>query len=855
MEDKKSLRLADPKQEPHIVIHPDRSVTVPEELKNLAVQYDHNIETVIFDCPRYWDGNDMSKMGIRINYEREDGYGDCYVCTDVTADEEDPKLMHFSWVISRNVSDMPGILRFSACAIRNDSSAIGNEAQHWSSRVCEDARVLPGLDYTEHVLETQPDVILAAWTATEEAQAAAEKTTRQYEEMKKQAALIGDGNVGTVTGPRVDSESLDSAAVVKEIPGKTVQDRSTGAQLFDASKLPTKTQGGATVTNNGDGSFTVSGSGNLTSEFNISLVYTHEQCKQILKLGKINQNFREGTLPYPYGQIKANGKWYNFEHLNNITQDILNANDLEMYIGFYGSIDQSIKPGTIKPMLYQDGDGTWEPYTGGKPTPRPDYPVMVRGVGDSGYFDGALLQGYYSVDDGTYKVSDNLVCNANRIPCKTGDTLSIIVDDKDVEEIFFLFYRSDGSFVGNSPNKAVKAPEGAEYFCFRVQKTGITPYNAGHIAVTINGKYMTMVKSRTANLFDYSRLPTKTQGGATVTNNGDGSFTISGSGNINGDYPNNFKVSHDEIIKRFKAGKLFAKSEKVTAPYFFVNLNKDKTYVKTLVELSNKNYYTADILQEYLDDSSYSFVIGINGNKNQLIKPGTIKPMLYQDGDGTYQPYKESSSIITIDYPLYEGDKIYQKDGKLWVHRENAAVTFEGSEDENWVLYNGQFYIAKDDMKKSSSYKGNLFCDRLETDVNNSTKKDNTITGHWDSTLYPDKNWIYITKTDIESVSALKTWLQSNPVTVVYKLAVPVEERITAEEAYNLRTYAPYCTIWTPDDLDPEFLVDTAKNLAGAYALEGYARVMKDRARIEGNQEQLRSRILALEVAMVKGGE
>ena len=133
MEDKKSLRLADPKQEPHIVIHPDRSVTVPEELKNLAVQYDHNIATVIFDCPRYWDGNDMSKMGIRINYEREDGYGDCYVCTDVTADEEDPKLMHFSWVISRNVSDMPGILHFAVCAIRNDSSAVGNDCLLYTS--------------------------------------------------------------------------------------------------------------------------------------------------------------------------------------------------------------------------------------------------------------------------------------------------------------------------------------------------------------------------------------------------------------------------------------------------------------------------------------------------------------------------------------------------------------------------------------------------------------------------------------------------------------------------------------------------------------------------------------------------
>lgn len=41
--------------EAHIVINSDRSVSVPDELKNIAVQYDHNIETVTFDCPRYWD--------------------------------------------------------------------------------------------------------------------------------------------------------------------------------------------------------------------------------------------------------------------------------------------------------------------------------------------------------------------------------------------------------------------------------------------------------------------------------------------------------------------------------------------------------------------------------------------------------------------------------------------------------------------------------------------------------------------------------------------------------------------------------------------------------------------------------
>ena len=46
--------------EPHIVIDSHRAITVPEQLKRIAVQFDHNFETVTFDCPRYWDGHDLS---------------------------------------------------------------------------------------------------------------------------------------------------------------------------------------------------------------------------------------------------------------------------------------------------------------------------------------------------------------------------------------------------------------------------------------------------------------------------------------------------------------------------------------------------------------------------------------------------------------------------------------------------------------------------------------------------------------------------------------------------------------------------------------------------------------------------
>lgn len=683
------------------------------------------------------------------------------------------------------------------------------------------------------------------------------RANQQYEEMKKQAALIGDGNIGTVTGPRVDSESLDSAAVVKEIPGKTVQDRSTGAQLFDASKLPNKTQGGATVTNNGDGSFTVSGSGNLAERYTIEYAFTHEKTIEMLKAGRLTLNFNGNSYPRPYVQLNyrtdgdttkpVDSTYFTLASdgaSTDIAESMLNDLTVKLYLFFVGNANQPIKPGTIRPMLYQDGDGTWEPYTGGKPTPRPDYPVMVQGVGDSGYFDGVLLQGYYSIVDGTLVGASDYICNENKIPCNSGDEISITVKKDGIEDFQFLFYEKNGTYIGNAPNWTAKAPEGTAFVCFRMKKTGLTTRNAGHIAITINGKYMTMIKSRTANLFDYSRLPSKTQGGATVTNNGNGSFTVSGSGNLTSEFDISFMYTHEQSKKILKLGKINQNFREGTLPYPYGQIKANGKWYN-FEHLNN-------ITQDILNANDVEMYIGFYGSVDQSIKPGTIHPMLYQDGDGTYQPYKESSSVIPITQPLYTGDKVYQKDGELWLHRENAEVTFDGSEDENWVLYNGQFFCEKDDMKKSNSYVDNLFCDRFQTDTNNSAKNDNTITGHWDSTLYPDRNWIYITKTDVESVSALKTWLQSNPVTVVYKLAVPVEERITAEEAYNLRTYAPYSTVWTSDDLNPVFLVDTAKNLAGAYALEGYVQAKKNETTKDNGSEtnRLSQRIEKIEELM-----
>lgn len=153
-----SLQLANPETEPHILISNDRVVTVPKELQRIAVQYDHDVETVTFDCPRYWDGLDMSELRVYVNYMRRDRVVGCYLARNVTVDTTDSAIMHFDWTISRNVSQVAGEIKFLVCIKKGDSE--GNEVNHWNSELNTEMYISEGLEVGESVLEPYPDIIL-----------------------------------------------------------------------------------------------------------------------------------------------------------------------------------------------------------------------------------------------------------------------------------------------------------------------------------------------------------------------------------------------------------------------------------------------------------------------------------------------------------------------------------------------------------------------------------------------------------------------------------------------------------------------------------------------------------------------
>lgn len=191
-------------------------------------------------------------------------------------------------------------------------------------------------------------------------------------------------NYFEATGNEITIDSKSNWMQVESIEGNTTQLQTTGAQLFDANKIPSKSQGGATVVNNGDGSFTITGTGVLTETFYSEYIYSKDKTLQVLKPGKYNISKSD---VYPRCAFLLLGTGLNKEITSQtaipieITAEDLMVNDVHLVISIFGNKNSIIKPGTIKPMVWMKEtiptDSDWEPYTGGKPSPSPDYPQEI----------------------------------------------------------------------------------------------------------------------------------------------------------------------------------------------------------------------------------------------------------------------------------------------------------------------------------------------------------------------------------------------------------------------------------------------------------------------------------------------
>lgn len=193
--------------EEHIIVGADRFITVPDSLKRIAVQYDHDIETVTFDCPRYWDGKDMSEMRVYINYLRPDGVKGKYIPDTITVDTENSNIMHFDWTIRREVTEYNGTIVFLVCVKKTDEE--GNISIHWNTELNKDLYVSEGMECDEEILEKYPDIINQLLDRQEAVEAF---TTGGVQE----SILLRDSSTGTVYSIAMTNGKLTATETTEE---------------------------------------------------------------------------------------------------------------------------------------------------------------------------------------------------------------------------------------------------------------------------------------------------------------------------------------------------------------------------------------------------------------------------------------------------------------------------------------------------------------------------------------------------------------------------------------------------------------------------------------------------------------
>lgn len=872
------------------VIDPEtRVIDVPAEYQLLGVESDEKVERMYFQCPKIVGDNiDLSKLALRVNFRNANDQKDQYIVDDVEISGDN---ITFSWLLSRRVTQYKGNVSFIVCAVKASGEEITNE---WNTTLAT-AQVLEGLEADITLPEEDTDVVkqlIAVATqkitdvqnATSSANTAASNADIKAQEAANAAEdargvidqITKDSYLHTTTQTFVDtvkaSPTAYGNAIPEQIEGYIKQDTTKGLQLFDASCLSaSKTQGGATVVNNGDGSFTVSGDGNLTENFSMSYNLSNEDSLKLFPVGTY-QITRKQIRPSFFVQIRG-GRQHTISSISkpgdvlSILEEDTQNPDYYIQFLFYGNAIDTIKPGTIKPMAWASAevpqDADWEPYTGGQPSPNPDYPQIVHGVGDMGFFDGELLQGYYQVSDGTFKPATVALCNKNPIPCKPGD--KIIFEYEDVingSGISIFFYKSDGTFISRVNKVGVRkiegvAPQDTTYCNIVINPVSepIPVASAKHITVTINDKYAVCVKSKGKNLLNLTGEILYSFGRETIFDN---QVTINPTTDGR-TAPGVWFILGD--IKKFLGKTIYVKADAIQRsgnynPRMLLMTIKGNTSVRTYLtySYSKAGQVMSVKIPDDLDTNEVSDLalnMYVNDGSSQVDADAyAIFTNVYaglSEPTNEFVPYQSNVTYIPVDYPLFEGDKIVRRNGEYRVLRDCGMKAYDGSDDEKWFESNKTDYQAFGIAEEVKS--GAVKCDRFMYIPNNTVSSGNAIGIGTART----NNRIYVANGISNNLSEFKTWLKSNPITVVYQLVAPTDEPLPPESqkalysimACDEQTEIEIAGVPSDAEIQNQFLLP--RNEDGALNTTAYCTAKRNEIALEELENATAARLSALE--------
>ena len=149
-------RIADPSRETPITIA-ERSVMIPAELQNIAVQNDQNSEEVSIVFPRYFDGFDLSRHEIYLRTLNSDGGRDDILFTSANKDMVSNEI-HLRWMLKPPQTSYSGKLTIQLMIKGQDFQWSSNSAVINIIKLIDGEPVVP---VTPSVYETWMEEISA----------------------------------------------------------------------------------------------------------------------------------------------------------------------------------------------------------------------------------------------------------------------------------------------------------------------------------------------------------------------------------------------------------------------------------------------------------------------------------------------------------------------------------------------------------------------------------------------------------------------------------------------------------------------------------------------------------------------
>ena len=350
-----------------------RTITIPPSVHNLGVESDNDVLRLSFRMPRYIGSIDLSQFSIRINYLNAQAEGDVYVVNDVAVDSN---YISFSWLVGPAATRYKGDVKFNVCLVKfTDDGYVDKEYNTTIATL----KVLEGLETDESLIEQYSD-LLEQWKREIDAiEDAANLAIRGYLNKAPGIAKSATGNPIIAT----DAPANDYLRGLK-LFGKTTQVTTTGKNLFDSSKLLTAANW--TVDENGVYSGRAFDLMKVCSETNPYMTFSGIDQLTLSYYGRI----AEGQTPVgTYFMIVYDDG--SKEHLASV------GSTTETY---YAKTTPAGKKPAALYFSYGNASGieylrdiqievgttatAYEPYSGGIPSPNPDYPQDLVSLGDKG---------------------------------------------------------------------------------------------------------------------------------------------------------------------------------------------------------------------------------------------------------------------------------------------------------------------------------------------------------------------------------------------------------------------------------------------------------------------------------------